>query len=532
MLETSFLATAFLLFIVIVLQLALLKRKLTIDTTALNFHFSTLEKNQERLERALRDDLAKHREEAASHSRRAREEQGQALSTYENSVRAQMAEIANLQKNQLDSFAKQLAMVTQAQEQKLEGMRETIEQRLLSIQSENTRQSALSRENSAANAKAFREENSNTLKGFNDSLVKNMAEIANLQKDQLSKLTLAIEQKLEALRGTVDERLKHIQDDNTKQLEQMRATVDEKLQGTLEKRLGESFRQVSEGLEQVHRGLGEMQTLATGVGDLKRVLVNVKTRGNWGEIQLEKLLEQVLSPEQYARNVKTNVATNEAVEFAIRLPGGEGDRHETVWLPIDAKFPTEDYQRLTEAQERADPEAAENAAKALANRIKSCAKDIRDKYLAPPQTTDFGIMFLPIEGLYAEVVRRTELIEVLQRDFRVVIAGPTILAALLNSLQMGFRTLAIQKRSSEVWKLLSAVKAEFGKFGETLDGVKKKLEQASNTMDEAAKRSRVIARKLRDVEELPAHENQMLLAVNDNFDDDAEEQSSNPSSGN
>jgi DNA recombination protein RmuC len=294
----------------------------------------------------------------------------------------------------------------------------------------------------------------------------------------------------------------------------MRATVDEKLQGTLEKRLGESFNQVSERLEQVHKGLGEMQALATGVGDLKRVLTNVKTRGVWGEIQLEALLEQILTPDQFERNVRTQENSAEAVEFAVKLPGrGEQDGREVVWLPIDAKFPIEDYQRLMDAQEISDLTTAEQAGKMLEATIKNCAKTICEKYLNPPVTTDFGIMFLPTEGLYAEVIKRTWLVETLQRECRVIVAGPTTLAALLNSLQMGFRTLAIQKRSSEVWKLLGAVKTEFGKFGTTLDGVKKKLDQASNTMDDAAKRSRAIERKLRNVEDLPSEEAHILLAA-------------------
>jgi DNA recombination protein RmuC len=377
---------------------------------------------------------------------------------------------------------------------------------------------AKNREETGQSGKQQREEIAASLKNFNDSVLKGMSETAGGQRQQLEafalqlgKLTESVAASIELLRNTVDGKLKQIQEDNAKQLEQMRATVDEKLQGTLEKRLGESFKQVSERLEQVHKGLGEMQTLAVGVGDLKRALTNVKTRGGWGEVQLQALLEQILTPEQYERNVKTKETSGEVVEFALKLPGRKEDGQEVVWLPIDAKFPTEDYQRLIEAQERADPEAAEDAAKMLTLRIKGCAKDICDKYLNPPKTTDFGIMFLPTEGLYAEVARRTGLLETIQRECRVVIAGPTTLAALLNSLQMGFRTLAIQERSSEVWKLLGAVKTEFGRFGDLLDGVKKKLDQASNTMDDAAKRSRAIERKLRNVQELPASEAQLLL---------------------
>jgi len=375
-----------------------------------------------------------------------------------------------------------------------------------------------SREEASKAAKAQREELSAALQNLGEINLKSISEIGAMLKGQLEnvssqtgKLTESNEARLESLRSVVDLRLKELQEDNAKQIDKMRATVDEKLQGTLEKRLGESFNQVSQRLEQVHKGLGEMQTLAMGVGDLKRVLSNVTTRGNWGEIQLETLLGQMLTPDQYQRRVKLDEATDEAVDFAIRLPGkgnGEGD---VVWLPIDAKFPTEDYQRLVAAQEKADPVAADSAAKALANRLRDSAKDICKKYIRPPRTTDFGIMFLPTEGLYAEMVRRAGLFEEIQRECRVMIAGPTTLAALLNSLQMGFRSLTIQKRSSEVWQLLSTVKAEFGKFGDLLDGVKRKLDQAANTMEDAARKSRTIERKLRRVEDLPPADAEVLL---------------------
>jgi DNA recombination protein RmuC len=293
----------------------------------------------------------------------------------------------------------------------------------------------------------------------------------------------------------------------------MRKTVDEKLHATLEQRLGDSFKLVSERLEQVHRGLGEMQTLAAGVGDLKKVLTNVKTRGTWGEVQLEALLDQVLTAEQYEKNIATRPKSNERVEFAIRLPGREmgEDDNRPVWLPIDAKFPMEDYQRLLEAQDRADPLAVEIAAKALEMRLRDEAKKIRDKYVEPPYTTDFAILYLPIEGLYAEALRRPGLAEALQRDWRVSIAGPTTLAALLNSLQMGFRTLAIEKRSSEVWGVLGAIKTEFGKFGEALEATRKKLEQATKSIESAGVRTRQIERKLKGVEALPMVEAQARL---------------------
>ena len=393
-----------------------------------------------------------------------------------------------------------------------EQSRERLE-RLLREESGRGRQEAAAqaqraREEARADALALRGEVSDGLRDFRDSLIKTMGEIATLQKGQLDIFAARLDRfsesnvvSLENLRQAVETRLKNIQDDSSRQLDKMRATVEEKLQGTLEKRLGESFKQVSERLEQVHQGLGEMQALAAGVGDLKKALTNVKIRGGWGEIQLEALLEEIMAPEQFVKNLRPNPASGEVVEFAIKLPGQDDS---PVFLPIDAKFPIEDYQRLTEAREKTGTEAAEaseTAAKMLVSRVKQCAKDIHDKYIVPPITTDFAVMFLPAEGLYAEVARHAALIETMQRDYRVIIAGPTTCAALLNSLRMGFKTLAIQKRSGEVWSLLGAVKSEFGKFGETLENVRKKLEQATTGMDKAASRSRAIERALRGVEE-------------------------------
>lgn len=360
---------------------------------------------------------------------------------------------------------------------------------------------ARSRSEVSQGTQRSREEQGLALKGVGDTL-----------HQQLATLMQTNDQRLERLRETVELRLKALQEDNARQLEQMRTTVDEKLQGTLEKRLGESFRLVSERLEQVAKGLGEMQTLAAGVGDLKKVLTNVKTRGTWGEVQLGLLLEQVLIPEQYAANVATK-GGNERVEFAIRLPGRGDDRDDVVWLPIDAKFPVEDYQRMVEAQEQGLPEAAEEGARRLELRIRQCARDISEKYLEPPHTTDFGILFLPTEGLFAEVLRRAGLADQIQRDFRVVIAGPTTLWSILNSLQMGFRTLTIQKRSSEVWSLLAAVKTEWTRYGEVLDKVQKQLNQATDTLEKAQVRTRAIGRKLKGVQELPSDEAHALLAL-------------------
>jgi len=337
-----------------------------------------------------------------------------------------------------------------------------------------------------------------------EEMARSREEGANAAKTQREELTKS----LEGVRSIVDLRLTQLQEDNSKQIDKMRATVDEKLQGTLEKRLGESFKLVSDRLEQVHQGLGAMRQLASDVGGLQRVLTNVKTRGGWSEWQLGILLEEMLTPEQFAKNLKTRDDTDERVEFAIRLPGDENGA--PVWLPIDAKFPMEHYERLTAAQEGGDSTAVEAAMKILETQLKRCAKDICEKYINPPKTTDFALLFLPSEGLYAEAIRRVGLVQNVQRDCRVTFVGPTTLAALLNSLQMGFRTLAIQKRSSEVWNLLAAVKTEFGKFGDALSAVKEKIDQASRKMEDVDVRSRVITKKLRDVEELPSNPQPML----------------------
>jgi len=373
------------------------------------------------------------------------------------------------------------------------------------------------REEAGGSSRQLREEISTSLKMLGDSLLSRMSEIAQIQSTQLesfsshlSRLTLSNEQKLDRMRETMEEKLSLLQRDNNEKLEKMRLTVDEKLHATLEHRLGESFKLVSERLEQVHKGLGEMQSLAAGVGDLKKVLSNVKTRGIWGEISLANLLEQVFTVEQYEKNVATKNGSSERVEFAIKLPGRDPDR-QNIWLPIDAKFPQEDYQKLIEAQEQANAALADQASRQLEARIKAEAKSIRDKYIDPPGTTDFAIMFLPTEGLFAEVIRRPGLCDMLLRDYRVVITGPTTLTALLSSLQIGFRTLTIEKRSSEVWALLGAVKTEFSKFSEVLEKTYKKLQEASSTIDTAARKSRTIERKLKGVQELPASEASGLL---------------------
>ncbi|MCK9217001.1 MAG: DNA recombination protein RmuC [Firmicutes bacterium] len=353
-------------------------------------------------------------------------------------------------------------------------------------------------------------ETANSLRNLTESLTSSISEMSRsqqLQSDSIDKrmimLTDSNEKRLEAIRSSVEDKLKGIREDNNQKLETIRATVEEKLHNTLEKRLGESFKLVSDRLEQVHKGLGEMQNLASGVGDLKKVLSNVKTRGIWGEIQLGNILEQILAPEQYGTNIATKENTRESVEFAIRLPG-RGGNGEEVLLPIDAKFPLRSFQRLTEASEQGDSALIEAASKELETSIKSEAKKISDKYINPPRTTDFAIMFLPVESLYAEVVKRPGLLEDLQEKYRIIITGPSTIVAFLNSLSMGFRTLAIEKRSGEIWNLLGVIKKEFTKFGDLLDNTQKKLRAASEEIDSASKKTRLIERKLKDVEELPA----------------------------
>jgi DNA recombination protein RmuC len=384
----------------------------------------------------------------------------------------------------------------------------------------------------ADNARSARLESQQHLSGFQDALLRQSAEATRTQNAQIDALAQQLIQlrgsmgdtltrqlqdmseanarRLAEIRTTLDAQLQQLQVSNAAKLDEMRATVDEKLQSTLQTRLGESFKQVADRLEQVHKGLGEMQTLAQGVGDLKHLLSNVKTRGMFGEAQLGALLEQVMAPDQYATQVATRPGSRHVVDFAIRLPG-RGDDGEPCWLPIDAKFPNEDYERLLDAQQRADAEGVELAARGLEQRIKLEAKSLADKYVEPPHTTDFAILFLPTEGLYAEVLRRPGLMEVLQREYRVTLAGPTTLMAMLNSLQMGFRTLALEKRSSEVWQVLGAVKTEFGKFGDVLTKVKTQTLTMLNSLENAEVRSRAMGRALRSVEALPEDASKALL---------------------
>ena len=430
--------------VVILLQVVLLLRgtRRPDDELRARAQMEMQEKGLMRLERELREELARGRREDAEEAFRDREERAQSSSLLSQVVTTQVSQFGALQAERLESFAR-----------------------------------------------------------------------------ELSRFSLGLDERFEHLKIAVETRLTAIQADNAAKLEEMRRTVDEKLHATLEQRLGESFKLVSDRLEQVHRGLGEMQTLAAGVGDLKRVLTNVKTRGTWGEVQLSALLEQLLTAEQFGSNVATKPGSNERVDFAIRLPGK--DDGAVVWLPIDAKYPIEDYQRLLDAQERGDPAAVEESSRAIETRLKNEAKSIHEKYVSPPHTTDFALLYLPLEGLYAEALRRPGLAETLQREWRVSLTGPTTLAAMLNSLQMGFRTLAIEQRSAEVWAVLGAVKTEFGKFGEALAHTRKKLDEASNSISKAETRTRQLTRRLKEVEALPVAESEQLIGMVD-FDGEDE----------
>ncbi|TFV90293.1 DNA recombination protein RmuC [Oxalobacteraceae bacterium OM1] len=485
MTDIAVLVLLVLVLLVLAMQVILLLRGRGAGTsaTALETLQDALQKHQqqtgERVERELRNQV-----QASAQS--TRQELTGSFVQLQQALAAQLTSVATIQNNQIDTFAQQLSKLSELNAQQLESMRHAI----------------------ATQAHAGREEQSLALKRFGDTL-----------NQTLSSLTESNAQRMAEVRATLETKIRDLQTDNANRLEEMRRTVDEKLHSTLEQRLGESFKLVSDRLDKVHQGLGEMQQLAIGVGDLKRVLTNVKSRGTWGEVQLEMLLEQVLTPDQYAKNIETIPGTGERVEFAIKLPGQDDDR--PVWLPVDAKFPKEQYERLCEAAEVADADGVATAGRELERAVRVEAKTISEKYLSPPLTTDFAILFLPTEGLYAEVMRRPGLADELQRVCRITIAGPSTLSALLNSLQMGFRTLALEKRSSEVWQVLGAVKTEFGKFGDVLASTKTALERAAKNIEQAETRTRQMTRKLKSVEALPSETAQLLLGTdgNDGSDD-------------
>ena len=476
--EMLLIALLVLVALTLLLQLVVLLRGR--GDAGLSAKLDTLKDDSARVERTLREE-----------QRAGREELQQGFDRFRGHLGEQLAGTSQQQAERIDGFGQRLGLLTERTDSGLQ----SLAQRL------------------AEDARKSREEITLALNHFGEQ-----------QQQRLAALTADNEKRMGEVRATLEAKLGAIQQDNAAKLEQMRATVDEKLQSTLETRLGQSFQLVSDRLEAVQRGLGEMQNLAIGVGDLKRVLSNVKRRGILGEVQLGGLLEDLLTTEQYASNVATVPGSSERVEYAIRMPGQEDG--ENVYLPIDSKFPVEDYQRLLEAQDAADAEAAALAGRALENRVREEAKRIKSKYVAAPHTTDFAVLFLPTEGLYAEVLRRPGLFESLQRDHRVMVAGPTTLSALLNSLQMGFRTLAIAKRSSEVWKLLGAVKSEFGKFGLVLEKAERQLNTVSKSISEAGKKTKTIERKLRGVESLSSDTTEDLLgdalSLTEDTDDDIE----------
>lgn len=512
-----------------------------------------------RTERAVREELATARGEAATSASLLREEVAASIRALGHGLRSTMTDLASTQKAQLDSFGSTLAQAKQESSTAAQALREEVTNALTRLgttlnetvtnlsavqagklddvtkqiaaltESNEARQEALKtgmetrltelRTEAAANAVQIRDEIAKTLKAAGDGLKEILTQMSELQRERLTQVTASLgqmteqhKQQQDALRTAVETRLDTLRTENAEKLEQMRVTVDEKLQSTLEQRLGSSFKLVSEQLEQVYKSMGEMQNLAAGVGDLKRVLTNVRARGAWGEVVLGSLLEQMLTPDQYAANVEVAPDSNRRVEFAIKFPG-HTESDGPVWLPIDSKFPHEAYERLAKAAELGNAEAVDAAGRELENVVRGSARDIAEKYVAPPHSTDFGVLFLPTEGLFAEVIRRPGLTESLQREFRVSVTGPTTLAAFLNSLRMGFRTLAIQKRSSEVWQVLGAVKTEFGKYAKVMEQVKKKLVQASDEIDNVAVRQRAIDRKLRGVEAIPEADATELLAL-------------------
>lgn len=507
----------------------------------------------------IRSEFSNNREEIQKSSKEARQELSASLKDFSDQLTKTVKELADNQKSQLETFSTFLQTMTKNNEEKFEKLIKSNEEKQTEFKTQFTQ---LSNESKEAITKSLKDNEEETmklvqslaesskslnelltttskenraelasgLKSFEEKFTNNVKDFNELQRQKFNDLALKQDQiktdtetKLERIRETVENKLKALQEDNSRKLEEMRNTVDEKLQTTLEKRFNDSFTLISERLELVHKGLGEMQTLASSVGDIKKVMTNVKSRGILGEYQLANILEDLLTNEQYEKNVKTKSNSGAIVEFAIKMPNNN-NLEKTLWLPIDSKFPKEDYEALVDAYDDGNPEKIEELKKSFKNAIIKNAKDIKERYIDPPNTTEYGIMFLPFESLYAEVLRTPGLFEVIQKDYKITVTGPTTLSALLSSLQMGFRTLAIEKRSSEVWDLLGVVKTEFGKFGTVLEKTKKKLQEATNTIDQAGVRSRAIERQLRKVQELPNSEAQKLIEaeINENSVDIAD----------
>ena len=461
------------------------------ELTEIKFSVGMLHSNLKDTEKSLKEEFTINRKESADTAIGLRTEIGNQLDKF------------------TQTFSEQLSNLTKSNEEKLEGIRRTFEHKLIDFQKGIDSNSKESRTELKENLEAFKNELNGALKDYRERLREQFIEFEKSQQTQNN----ANSEKIAEFKLSLEKSVRTMQEGNEKKLEEMRKTVDEKLNDTLEKRLGESFKQVSDRLEAVHRGLGEMQTLAVSVGDLKKVMSNVKSRGVLGEYQLQNIIEDLLTNEQYEKNVKTKVGSGAVVEFAVKMPHGS-NLQKTLWLPIDSKFPREDYEALIDAYEQGDLVKIEEYKKAFIRGIKKNAQDIREKYIDPPNTTEYGIMFLPYESLFGEVLRVPGLFEQLQRDYKITVTGPTTLSALLNSLQMGFRTLAIEKRSSEVWDLLGAVKTEFSQFGDVLARTKKKLIEATNVIDISEVRTRAIERKLRNVQELPVSETKLILDAN------------------
>lgn len=455
-----------------------------------------LRKSGQGTQDGLSDLLRDNRQEVTQQLKDNRQELNLAIGEFRKELSESMSALSRQQRESLEKLEEKFKTLTDKNEAQLDKVNTKLDEKLAEVSTQTKNENKL-----------LKESQEKSLREFQDRFDKNVQSFNDLQREKF---------------GLLENQQKELVQKTEKKLEEMRATVDEKLHDTLEKRLGESFKLVSERLEAVHKGLGDMQTLATSVGDLKKVMSNVKSRGVLGEYQLQNLLEDLLTNDQYEKNVKTKPGSGAIVEFAIRMPNGNNIA-KTLWLPIDSKFPKEDYEALVDAYDQADPDRVEECRKAFVRSIRKNAADIKEKYIDPPNTTEYGVMFLPYESLYAEVLRTPGLFEQLQRDYKITIAGPTTLSAFLSSLQMGFRTLAIEKRSSEVWDLLGAVKTEFGKFGEVLAKTKKKLEEATNVIDSASVRSRAIERKLRDVETLNGEDTVKILGASEDLNSEAEQ---------
>ena len=549
---TEILLTFGLILIVINLLVVLL-RKSNFNTDELKNEIVKMNFNVSKIDPLIRTEFLGSRDEIQKNSKESREELSNSIKNFSEQFSKTIIDLSISQKGQFETFSTFLQSMTKNNEDKFEKLIKTNEEKQnefkdqLSNSSKETKDglsnSLKSNEEKTnllvqnisessqklnelllSSAKENRTEMTNALKSFEEKSGNTAKEFNELQRNKFNDLLLKQEQtktdtenKLEKIRETVEKKLQILQEDNNKKLEEMRVTVDEKLQTTLEKRFNDSFTLISDRLELVHKGLGEMQTLAISVGDIKKVMTNVKSRGIMGEYQLANILEDLLTNEQYEKNVKTKVGSGVNVEFAIKLPNNNS-LEKTLWLPIDSKFPKEDYESLVDAYDDGDPIKLETLRKAFKASIIKNAKDIKEKYIDPPNTTEYGIMFLPFESLYAEVLRTPGLFELLQKDYKITITGPTTLSALLNSLQMGFRTLAIQKRSSEVWDVLGVVKTEFGQFGTILEKTKKKLQEATNTIEQVGVRTRSIEKRLKNVEALPANEKQMIIQNQINAD--------------